>query len=158
MITEAVEKTEVAENTEEEVGLQARGIEDMPSLHEHFERTTSELTPQEKEDFAIWMRVSADVLTKEAGGRAEQAEATIPAGLLEMLESAPAESIAMAYALIDMGCKSGEIIWNNVIEWLGEKVERLQRNDFEGLDLEGEQVPVCKWLAFGLGMGICEDE
>jgi len=149
--------TEAAEKTKEEVGAEATGIDGIPALRKHFERRTSELAPEAKRDFATWMRVSADVLTKEAGGRAEQEEAKIPAGLLEMLESAPVEAIAMAFALIGMGSKSGET-WNNVIDWLGEKIERLQRNDFEGIDLECEQVPVCKWLAFGLGMSVCEDE
>jgi len=89
--------------------------------------------------------------------QAEQRGAGIPSELLGMLRSAPAESLAMAHALIAMGSKNGET-WNSIIDWLDEEIERFRRGDFGGLDVELEQLPICQWLAFELGMSICEDE
>lgn len=63
-VKEAESQTEKPEA--EEGKMQGGGIDDLPALREHVEKTTSELTPQEKETFAIWLRVHADCMTKQS--------------------------------------------------------------------------------------------
>jgi hypothetical protein len=156
MITEAAEKTKAAEKTEaEEVEA------DDQIINEARERAQACLDnyPEDIQEQAILgLAFGSDAAgEKIEPGDIGQEETKIPAGLLEMLESAPSESIAMAYVLMAMVPKDGKVR-DSVIGWLEEEMEPFHAGNFNGLDVESEQLPIREWMAFGLGMSVCENE
>jgi len=167
-----VESQAETQNPEAEEGkMQGGGIDDLPALREHVEKTTSELTPEEKETFAIWLRVHADCMTKqskeqltqenEAEGANVKSGGTVSESSAEDVEfpstgiprldtfigEAMDDACVIAYVCLELSRQNKEL-GDKIYAALGELAKPFRQGRFEKAhDLELEIYPMTKWLS-----------